>query len=57
MLDLYALNRLQLLRAGLRPEHILRVGGCSACDSTLYASYRRDGSGARMVHFVRMSLP
>ena len=57
MLDLFALNRLQLLRAGLRPEHILRVGGCSSCDSTLYASYRRDGSSARMLHFVRMSFP
>lgn len=56
MLDLFALNRLQLLRAGLRPERILRVGGCSFCDST-YASYRRDGSGARMVHFVRMPFP
>ncbi len=57
MLDLFALNRLQLLRAGLRPERILRVGGCSSCDSTLCASYRRDGSGARMVHFVRMPFP
>jgi hypothetical protein len=57
MLDLFALNRLQLLRAGLRAERILRVGGCTSCESTLYASHRRDGSGARMVHFVRMPLP
>lgn len=57
MLDLFALNRLQLLRAGLQPQNIQRVGGCSSCDSTLYASYRRDGSGERMVHFVRMSFP
>lgn len=56
-LDLFALNQLQLLRAGLRPEHIQRVGGCTACDPQLYASYRRDGSSARMVHFVRMPFP
>jgi YfiH family protein len=57
MLDLFALSRLQLLRAGLRPERILRAGGCTCCDSRLYASYRRDGSGQRMAHFVRMPAP
>ena len=57
MLDLFALNRLQLLRAGLRADRILRVGGCTCCDATLYASYRRDASSARMLHFVRMPLP
>ena len=57
MLDLFALNLLQLLRAGLVPERIQRVGGCTACDPERFVSYRRDGSGARMLHFVRMPFP
>jgi YfiH family protein len=56
-LNLYCLNRLQLLRAGLRPDRILRVGGCTSCDETTYASYRRDGSEGRMMSFVRMPVP
>jgi YfiH family protein len=57
LLDLLSLNRLQLLKAGLREDRILRVGGCTFCSDTTYASHRRDGSGERMVHFVRMPLP
>ena len=57
MLDLFALNRLQLLRAGVPPDRILRVGGCTSCDPALYASYRRDGAGDRMLHFIRMPFP
>ena len=56
-LNLYCLNRLQLLRAGLRSERILRVGGCTFCEETIYASYRRDGSEGRMMSFVRMPFP
>lgn len=54
MLDLFALNRLQLVGAGVPALRIERVGGCTACDSTRYASYRRDGGGGRMLHFVRL---
>jgi YfiH family protein len=53
-LDLEALNRKQLLEAGLRPERVARVGGCTACDASRYASFRRDGGGGRMLHYVRM---
>ncbi len=53
-LDLGLLNQLQLLRAGLPVDAITRVGGCTCCDSTRYLSYRRDGAGGRMLHFVRM---
>ncbi len=56
-LDLYALNRLQLIQSGVRAERILRVGGCTCCDAETYASYRRDGTAGRMLHYVRMPLP
>lgn len=56
-LDLFELNRRQLVAAGLRPGDISRVGGCTFCDPLLYPSYRRDGSGERMLHFVRLPLP
>ncbi|MEE8558526.1 MAG: peptidoglycan editing factor PgeF [Myxococcota bacterium] len=52
-LDLRELNRRQLLRAGLRPERIQLVGGCTSCDPTRYYSYRRDGSQGRLLHYVR----
>ncbi len=54
MLDLFALNRLQLVRAGVREDRIGRVGGCTACAESLYYSYRRDGRAGRMVHWVRV---
>lgn len=54
MLDLFALNRLQLVGAGVPALRIERVGGCTACDSTRYASYRRDKGGGRMLHFARV---
>ena len=52
MLDLFELNRRQLERAGV--TRIVRVGGCTCCEPERYASYRRDGSGSRMLHWVRM---
>ena len=54
MLDLFALNRLQLVRAGVRDDRIERVGGCTACAEPLYYSYRRDGRAGRMLHWVRV---
>lgn len=53
-LDLHALNRQQLLRAGLRPERILSVGACTHCHPELYTSYRRDGAGRHMLHYARL---
>jgi len=53
-LDLFALNRLQLVGAGVPARAIERVGGCTACDPGRYASYRRDRSAGRLVHFVRV---
>jgi YfiH family protein len=53
MLDLFALNRLQLVGAGVPALRIERVGGCTSCDSTRYASYRRDKTSGRLVHWIR----
>ncbi|NOZ94830.1 MAG: polyphenol oxidase family protein [Acidobacteria bacterium] len=53
--DLRAAVEGQLTTAGLRPQAVERVGGCTACDARL-ASYRRDGerSGRQWsVAFVR----
>jgi purine-nucleoside/S-methyl-5'-thioadenosine phosphorylase / adenosine deaminase len=55
MLDLFALNQLQLIGAGVPARAIERVGGCTACDSTRFLSYRRDKVAGRLVHFVRVS--
>jgi YfiH family protein len=52
-LDLFELNRRHLLAAGLRPERIDRVEGCTACDLTRFYSYRREGHTGRLPHYVR----
>jgi YfiH family protein len=53
MLDLFALNRLQLVGAGVPARRIERVGGCTACNPALYASYRRERGPGRLLHFAR----
>ena len=45
-LDLRLLNRRQLELAGLAPEAIHDIGGCTFCGPGGFASYRRDGSRA-----------
>jgi YfiH family protein len=55
MLDLFALNRLRLVGAGVPARAIERVGGCTLCDpGKRYASYRRDKSKGQMLHFIRV---
>jgi YfiH family protein len=51
-LDLERLNRLQLERAGLRS--VANMGGCTCCDSERYSSYRRDGTGGRMISYIKL---
>jgi polyphenol oxidase len=41
MLDLPEANRRQLQAAGLPPEHIYDCGRCTACETDLFFSYRR----------------
>ena len=45
-LDLRTINRTQLMQAGVPAEHIQRVGGCTCCRGSEFASYRREGPDA-----------
>jgi YfiH family protein len=52
-LDLAAINRRQLLDAGVAEHRIDVLGGCTKCDAHLFHSYRRDQLGAgRMVSYI-----
>jgi YfiH family protein len=46
LLDLRRANRIQLERAGLAPAAIHAAPWCTHCDSSLFFSYRREGSAA-----------
>jgi len=50
--DLVAVVRDQLLRAGVAAERIDRVGGCTYSDPETYFSYRRDGSGGQQLSLI-----
>jgi YfiH family protein len=52
-LDLGAANHAQLETAGVPRARIHRVGGCTHCHPDEYPSHRRDGTGDRMVHWIR----
>ena len=54
-LDLAAVNRRQLLEAGVPGEQIDAVGGCTFCEAEMFYSYRREKEQAgRMVSFIRV---
>jgi YfiH family protein len=53
MLDLERVTRAQLAAAGIAAADVTRVGGCTHCDPRRYPSFRRDGTGARMFHWLR----
>ena len=49
-LDLAAVNRAQLVAAGIPPENISAHPACTKCGGARFASYRRDGAAAgRMI--------
>jgi YfiH family protein len=53
-LDLAVENRTQLTRAGVKPERIEQVGGCTFCNPAQFFSWRRDHDRAgRMISFIR----
>lgn len=52
-LNLFELNRRQLVRAGLVEDSISSVQVCTSCD-VRFESYRRDRAAGRMLHYVRM---
>lgn len=45
-LDLARANRLQLVAAGVAPDGISTAPWCTACEPSLFHSYRRDGEAA-----------
>ena len=52
-LDLVAANRHQLEDAGVRPEHISVVDGCTACDTKRFFSHRAEfGKTGRMMSVI-----
>ena len=52
-LDLAAVNRAQLIAAGLRPENVSAHPACTKCGGETYASWRRDGARAgRMIALI-----
>jgi YfiH family protein len=57
-LDLAAVNRRQLLVAGMPGEHIDAVGNCTYCDAENFHSFRRDKEQAgRMISYIGASRP
>jgi YfiH family protein len=52
--DFWALSRDQLVRAGLRPEHIETGGICTRCRSDLFFSYRAAHRTGRMAAVIGM---
>jgi polyphenol oxidase len=52
-LDLAEANRRQLLAAGLKPQSIRIVGGCTSCQANLFFSHRASGGHAgRMMSVI-----
>jgi len=55
-LDLAVENSNQLIAAGLRPDRIELVGGCTFCHPAQFFSWRRDHDRAgRMISFIRVT--
>ena len=57
MLDLGALVRLELIRAGVRPSEVGTFpDACTCCDAERVHSHRRDGASAgRLLHWIAAS--
>jgi YfiH family protein len=57
-IDLAAVNREQLIRAGVPPSRIDTLGHCTFCEPERFFSYRRDREQAgRMISFIRILDP
>jgi hypothetical protein len=54
--DLAAINRQQLLEAGLLPGHIETINACTSCDPERFFSHRRD-AGHTGRHLAVVALP
>ena len=57
MLDLWGLNKVQLIKAGILEENISICSLCTSCNSDAFFSYRRDeGQTGRMSSWIRLNL-
>ena len=57
-LNLAVENRNQLIAAGVEPDRIEHIGGCTFCHPAQFFSWRRDhDSAGRMVSFIRILAP
>jgi polyphenol oxidase len=57
-LDLPAINRAQLLEAGVTPERIYASNLCTMCRAEEFESFRRDGEAAgRLYSFIGIAAP
>ena len=57
-LDLAVENRSQLVAAGVQPDRIEHVGGCTFCHPAQFFSWRRDRDRAgRMISFIKLIAP
>ncbi|MGI6201295.1 MAG: peptidoglycan editing factor PgeF [Christensenellales bacterium] len=56
-IDLWQANRLQLLSAGLLPEHIQVAGLCTSCQQALFFSHRRDRGKSGLMSAMMMIQP
>jgi polyphenol oxidase len=55
MLDLAAMNRKQLIRAGLDPNRVSSINLCTVCRADLFFSHRRDGGvTGRQLNFISL---
>ena len=57
MLDLSAVNRHQLLDAGLNPAHIDIAPVCTACDTEHFFSYRAEACSGRFLSLIARTSP
>jgi copper oxidase (laccase) domain-containing protein len=56
-LDLIEANRRQLLGAGLKPQAIQLIGGCTNCRTDLFFSHRAsNGRAGRMMAVIGITL-
>jgi purine-nucleoside/S-methyl-5'-thioadenosine phosphorylase / adenosine deaminase len=57
LLDLAAVNRVQLGEAGIRPENVSAHPACTRCGGERFASFRRDGAAAGRMIALAARLP
>ena len=52
--DLRSYNTERLVRAGVRADHVVRVGGCTICDPLFFSHRRQQGRAGRMAATIEL---